>query len=522
MIKGLKPISVAAVAFALSFTGCGGGGGSSSSVAKSEVIEGSVQASRLGGVKVCVANTNECSVTNSKGEFKLHTSYPVTLEVKVGDTKIGEVKASNKYVNITPGTLSKDSVIAGYLGALLHKAGGCAVTSSYCDLSKVKNIEIGLNTKDLVSGIKSAIKNGTLYAKVNDKSISVSKIDMDEYILSNPIISGKGEITYQGVMTLGDYAEFTFDLKNEKVDYSIKGNVLGKVASSSKIYNMYNNMLFVNSDASNFYYLTAGIMFSTVMENGKPYTVIGIPKNLIAVNKEDIANKKFNILIKDAKINDELVTSVARLQLNKDNTFKFLTKDLFGNSINVEGTWSVSDNKVYLKDDKGNNFIILAVKKGKEQSVVIADFVNGGFGLGIESVPMNARDMSKYKYIKFVQDVGDNQDEICLGALKVAKQNSTQAKIYETDIKCFVVHKNANVNAVFFEEVLPQKPVSYTILYDPSLEIDGEDITFNSIGVSFGDVNSVSIIDGSNGVFAQVGMRDNKEVAILGSNKFLH
>ncbi len=515
---GLKPI-VGAIAIGAFLIGCGGGSGGSSEVQK---VQGSVQASVLKGVKVCLKGTNVCDITDSNGKFSLDTTYPANLEISVGDTKLGDVEVTEN-TDITPALLADNNVtLAAYLGSLLHKAGGCSVTSSYCDLSKVKSFDLNASGDTLVDMINKAVKDGKLYAKVDGKDVNVTLSDVDAYVTANPIISGRGEITYQGAMTLGDYAEFTFDLKDDVVDYQIKGNVLGKISSKSKVYNMYNNMLFVNNDGSNFYYLTAGVMFSTIMQNGSPYTVVGIPKNFIALSASDVAGKTYNILLRGVKIANESITSIGTVTLNDDNTFTFVTKDSNGNVISVLGTWNFTDNKVYLKDSNGNDFMIMAVKKGYLQSIAVADFVNGGFGLGVENEPMSASDFTGYGYIKFIQNVGENKNEICLGNLRVKKIDDTHAQIDERDSKCFMVYINTNVNAVFFEEVPAEEPISYMALINPTMEINGNYITLNSVALSSGDVTGASIIDGDNGIFAQIAIRDGKEVAILGSNKTLH
>ncbi|WP_457561569.1 hypothetical protein [Caminibacter pacificus] len=516
---GLKPI-VGAIAISAFLIGCGGGSGSGAS--EPQKVEGSVKASVLKGVKVCVKDTNICSVTDSNGRFSLDTTYPANLEISVGDTKLGDVEVTGN-TDITPALLADNNVtLAAYLGSLLHKAGGCSVTSYYCDLSKVKSFDLNASGDTLVDMINKAVKNGELYAKVDGKEVNVTLSDVDAYVTANPIISGRGEITYQGAMTLGDYAEFTFDLKDDVVNYQIKGNVLGKTSSKTKIYNMYNNLLYVNSDASNFYYLTSGVMFSTIMQNGKPYTVVGIPKNYIALSASDVAGKTYNILLRGVKIANETITSIGTVTLNANNTFVFVTKDFNGNAINVNGTWSFSDNKVYLKDSNGNDFMIMAVKKGYFQSIAIADFVNGGFGLGVESEPMSASDFTGYSYIKFIQNVGENKNEICLGSLRVKKVDDSHAQIDERDSKCFMVYINTNVNAVFFEEVPAEEPISYNAVINPTMEVNGNYISLNSVALSKEGVIGASIIDADNGIFAQLSMRDGKEVAILGSNKPIH
>jgi len=515
----LKPINAALIVAASVFlVGCGGGGGGSSTVEK---VSGSVQASVLKGVKVCLKDTGVCTTTDKNGKFTLDTTYPATLELSVAGVKLAEVEVKS-YTNITPGLLSEGNVtLGGYLGAFLHKAAGCGITAYYCDLSNVKSLETNASGESLVEMVKNAVQNGVLYAKANGKDVNVTLSDIDEYVTANPIISGKGDITYQGVMTLGDYAEFNFDLKNSKVDYSIKGNVLGKLATDSKIYNMYNNMLFVNSDASNFYYLTASGMFSTVMNNGKLYSVIGIAKNYIPLTEADVSGKTFNILLKDANIANETVTSLAAVSLNPDHTFGFVTKDAQGNVIQIGGVWSFAKDKVYLKDSNGEDFMILAIKKGRHQSIAVADFINGGFGLATEAVPAGAEDFTGYRYLKFIESAADKK-EICMGTLKVAKKDDTHVTVTEKDAKCFTVYINSKVNAVFFEEVPAGKEFSYEAVINPVVEINGNYVPMNSMALSSGAVEGVTIIDGDNGLFAQVGIRDSKEVAIFGSNKPIH
>lgn len=515
----LKPINAALIVAASVFlVGCGGGGGGSGTVEK---VSGSVQASVLKGVKVCLKDTGVCTTTDKNGKFTLDTTYPATLELSVAGIKLAEVEVKS-YTNITPGLLSEGNVtLGGYLGAFLHKAAGCGITAYYCDLSNVKSLEMNASGDSLVEMVKNAVQNGVLYAKANGKNINVTLSDIDEYITSNPVISGKKDLTYQGVMTLGDYAEFKFDVKNSKMNFNITGNVLGKFSADTHIYNMYNNMLYVNSDASNFYYLTASNMFATVMRNGKLYPVIGITKNFVKIEESEVIGKTFSLLVKDANIYGEKITSLASLVLNANHTFLFVTKDLYGNAIKISGIWEFKNDKVYLKNEDGSNFIILAVKKGKSQLIAIADFVNGGFGLASEAVKTGREDYTSYSYLKFIEKSA-NEKEICLGNLRVNKKDDNLVSITERDSKCFTVYVNSNVNAVFFEEVPVKGEVTYLAQTDPAMEIDGIDVAMNSVAISKKGVMAATVIDGDNGLFAQVGIRDSKEVAVFGSNKPIH
>jgi hypothetical protein len=200
----------------------------------------------------------------------------------------------------------------------------------------------------------------------------------------------------------------------------------------------------------------------------------------------------------------------------------FLTKDSQGNIVQVAGAWSFADDKVYLKDSNGDDFMILAIKRGRDQLIAVADFVNGGFGLATESVPTNSKDYTGYRYLKFIQNVGANQNEICLGTAKVSKVDDNHVKISEKDSKCFMVYINSNVNAVFFEEVPVEQPVTYQATINPEIELAGNYVPMNSVALSTGVVNAATIIDGDNGLFAQIGVRNSKEVAILGSNRVIH
>lgn len=113
-------------------SGCGGSSGGSSSTTSS--IDGTVQASILKGVKVCIKGTSTCSMTDVSGKFTINGfAAPQTLELYVGNSKLGEVVASADTISVTPKLLADgNATIASHIGVMLHKIGDCKVADATC------------------------------------------------------------------------------------------------------------------------------------------------------------------------------------------------------------------------------------------------------------------------------------------------------------------------------------------------------------------------------------------------------
>jgi len=99
---------------------CGGGGGGSDSSSNERVVT-KVEASVVKGATVCVENTDNCKQTDDNGTAVLEVSHlPVTLTIKVADVVLGNVKADDTYVPITPLDIAGgDNQTAEKIGAFI-------------------------------------------------------------------------------------------------------------------------------------------------------------------------------------------------------------------------------------------------------------------------------------------------------------------------------------------------------------------------------------------------------------------
>ena len=119
---------------------CGGGGGGSDSSSNERVVT-KVEASVVKGATVCVENTDNCKQTDDNGTAVLEVSHlPVTLTIKVADVVLGNVKADDPYVPITPLDIAGgDNQTAEKIGEFIHAlVGDTAGTQAKIDLTDVK------------------------------------------------------------------------------------------------------------------------------------------------------------------------------------------------------------------------------------------------------------------------------------------------------------------------------------------------------------------------------------------------
>ena len=166
MRKILSALTLATFLFSCGDEGGGGLG--------SVTLSGSVLASKVKGIKVCVQNTNNCAVTDSDGRYQLSvSSLPVTLELKIGNLTLGDVtvnSTSTADTTITPYDIAEgDNQTAEAIGAFLHAlVGDTSQTRTVVDLS---NISIS-NSTNLENILKN---NQTFTVTVNGTNIQCSK-----------------------------------------------------------------------------------------------------------------------------------------------------------------------------------------------------------------------------------------------------------------------------------------------------------------------------------------------------------
>jgi len=192
-----------ALTLSLLIAGCGGGGGSDSTTTTSsegstqETLVATVEASLVKGATVCVKNTSICAETDDQGKARLPvSSLPVSLEVKVGSLKLGELTVSSDVARLNPMVLAKgDLPSALALAGVLHGAAGDKEgTAEKIDLSGVEIRPEEEITGSLVDALKEQKelnlevekdgKSSEIKVKVSDDGSVEVEVDGEEV---NPV-----------------------------------------------------------------------------------------------------------------------------------------------------------------------------------------------------------------------------------------------------------------------------------------------------------------------------------------------
>jgi len=132
--------------FALFVASCGGSG-------KVYTISGKVESSNIKGLKVCIAQTENCTVTDESGTFTLKSSIQTpTLEFFIKDVKLGDYKLQQNGETITPDKITGDVKSGEVLARLIHSLNGDATMSlSTVDLSQVTiKTQVSGSIEDLI------------------------------------------------------------------------------------------------------------------------------------------------------------------------------------------------------------------------------------------------------------------------------------------------------------------------------------------------------------------------------------
>ncbi|RUM45438.1 MAG: hypothetical protein DSY35_00725 [Desulfurobacterium sp.] len=135
---------------------CGGGG---SGVAEFKV-SGKLEASEIKGLKVCVAETDNCTLTKDDGSFTLSSPTPTPeleffIKGENGDIKLGDYKVRENGEVITPFKIAGDPEAGDALARIIHALNNDTDgTSNLIDLTEV-TVE-----NSLTDSIEEAIKKG--------------------------------------------------------------------------------------------------------------------------------------------------------------------------------------------------------------------------------------------------------------------------------------------------------------------------------------------------------------------------
>ncbi len=415
-MKTSTKLLLSSVIAAAVLIGCGSGSASD--------VSGSVEASKLEGVKVCVKGTDNCAITDANGKFTLApTPLPVQLEVKVGDSIIGSASVTSITPTITPTVLADgNSTVAAYIGALLHKAANCSYNDENCSLKNVRKLDIDKNQNlPIVDELKEKLAaSATVKVKVNGVEINLTSTDKDLYQTANPTMSGATP-TFRGALTRGDFAEFKFDTDTNKVTYKVTGN-LYNISDTKELKNVYNNVFFTDRD-NNFYFFSGTLGVSYINYNNNQLSLIGlqVPAQEIAPSMlKEFVNKRYNYME-----NDGTRLSFEFIDINSSdvNSLRGTWRKGDGNS----GTWEVNGSHldVYQNGSKAANIVL---RPGISRNSIIVDLVSGGYGIGVEAKALTNEDMTGTYYYMNLESTGG----VCYGKVRV---NGTQMS--HQDEKCY-------------------------------------------------------------------------------------
>jgi len=188
-----------ALTLSLLIASCGGGGGSDYSTGSTtsepvtttvtssseeettqKAVLATVEASLVKGATVCVKDTSVCAETDDSGKAQLAvTALPVSLEVKVGSLKLGELTVSADVARLNPMLLAKGDLPAALaLAGVLHgTAGDKEGTAEKIDLSGVEIVpeeEISGSLVDTLKEKKEVRLKVEKEGKVSEVEVKVS------------------------------------------------------------------------------------------------------------------------------------------------------------------------------------------------------------------------------------------------------------------------------------------------------------------------------------------------------------
>jgi hypothetical protein len=374
------PLSIAA-AFII---GCGGGGSSSTA---STSVSGTVEASYLAGVKVCEANTTNCAITDAQGRFTLPgVSAPATLEVKVGNTVVGNVNATSNTVTVTPAVLADgNATVAAYIGATLHTIGGCPIGATDCNLSGVQDVVIDPNMADepLVKVIATKLSAGdkNITCTVNNTTtVEVTDNNATLYQTINPDMSGLSTLTYHGINTESKTL-FTVTLNTDTMQVTSSDLNLSDVLQP-----VYENFVFNLKNHPNQYIIANKNMFVTVIDdNNQTYFDAGLQYpdyNLTSALVSSVANKQY-ISISFGATSPEI--SIYDVNTTNDINGTWTQKDLTDGST-YTGTWEV--NGTHFSFNYNGIISNVFLKPEAVRSIGIFYDSDGNLGFAMESIPL--------------------------------------------------------------------------------------------------------------------------------------
>ncbi|GAB6075068.1 hypothetical protein [Nautilia lithotrophica] len=504
-MKKYTSLILSGVTASLLLIGCGGGGGSSSSS-----VTGTIEASYLKGISVCVKGTDNCVRTDSTGHFTLNgASAPVELELKIGNSVLADLNVSTNSYRITPAVLAENnSTIASYIGAMLHGIAGCDLTSNVCDFSNVTTVDVNTSSNlPIVNEVKQILEqnsSATINVNVNGNgnAVLITDVNATLYATLNPTMTGATSYSFNGAARAGDYATFTYNSENSTITYQIKGNAYGDVNGSREIENLYGNVFFRDKNDSDIFYFFSGSLGVAVIPVSDTNTsfVVGLQqpdKNITADDLNLIVNKTYNYMEFDT--DGSIYFSV--IEINSTNT-----ADLNGTWVDYvdgsNGTWEVNGSHLDVFDARGKIANVI-IRAGTTRAGIVVDNVDGGFGIGVEAKALTTNDLQGTYYY---YDSSAADDTECYGKVSVNENGFN----YQTEW-CSDGSSDSG---------------SGTLVLNPTIDPDGDPSTDNNVTLNGiaqvrdedGNLtNEFVFIDSDSGYYVSVNF-SNGDLSI-GSNK---
>ena len=400
-MKRLKiALSISAAAFLI---GCGGGSSSS--------VSGSVEASKLEGIKVCLKGSDNCAITDANGKFTLqNVNLPATLEIKIGNSVFADLNVKTTTLKITPSMLAdNNSTKAAYIGAFLHKVAGCEMDAQNCSFSGKVSVDITDGNGDkLLDKLFDAMKDGNVSINVDGKEDEVNKSIVTRYENANPDMVSN-EVSYKGAVKIGDFASFNFDSKTNKLTYNLSGSKLGQKDGNVTLVNEYKNIFFKDEDGDiAFFTKSLGVILTEYNNSMVPVVGLQMPTTL---DTSLILNKRFNFIDISSDGIDFTIVDV------NGSGNSGIWSDIDGNN----GNWELNNTHLDACENNGRSCVPMAhfmirppiVEDGR--AGIVVDNLDGGFSIGIEAKPITANEI---KGTYYYEDIA-NDGTVCYGSVTV-------------------------------------------------------------------------------------------------------
>jgi hypothetical protein len=472
-------------AAAAMLSGCGGSGGGDGS-ASTQAVRGTVQASILKGVNVCVKDTDKCDVTDKTGAYEIQgVTLPVNLVLKVGESLVGAVAAKSTQFDITPKVLAAgDEKVAARIGSVLHKIGTPA-GGEVVDLSAVK--EVANVTGSLVDEIKKDVKNGeetklkviTKEGKVKDHTVTSQ--DDKKYALDNPGMVAE-RISYKGGISDGKAVAFTFDPEKDTVEYQI-----GAMKGTLEIQNLYKN--FVYKDKKNNKYFFSGSVAAGAVDDS---LVVGIQTFGKNDPKVDVYGKEFALALMNDDEDDEVTLCQAFFFKKGDQRVALECSDDYS----AEFTWTEeADNVIKFQGDGKTGMLYLRASADADGRSSLVGNLQDYVIMGAEAKPITDAELNGASFVYYAAGEDNDKEWYCYGDATVKGTKLEHKDAYCSDGDTGSGSATLTLNPVYNGQELNG--------FVKVTEEDGE--------VSFG------MFDPSNGYFIMIPM--NGDEIVVGSDK---